>query len=519
HGVERWRSDCGCNSGGHPGWNQQWRAPLRQALDWLRDQLAPLYEAEAGKLLRRPWEARDHYIEVVLERRRARAFLESRAPRSLRDDEITRALELLELQRHTMLMYTSCGWFFDEISGIETVQVLRYAGRALQLAAILFPNGAELEDGFLERLASAPSNLPDLGNGREVYERYVRPARVTLAQVGAHYAVSSLFEEYAGQADIYGFTVHREEAGLSQSGRMRFTAGRIRVESRITLEAAAFSYAVLHLGDHNLSGGVRPYQGEAAYRQLRTELEQAFSRAEVPELLRRMERDFGPAWNAPPGAAQASAGTGGTYSLRLLFRDEQRKILDCVLAASRTEAEGAYRQLYEHHASLLRFLRELRVPAPRHLTAAAHDALRLELYRAIETVPLHPELLRRLADEAAGAGIEIRATPGLTLALGRALARVAADFHREPEKQDVLQAFAHAARVIAELPFGAELGPAQDLYFDRIPLYWQKAALGDDAARAWRQAFERLGRDLRIHIPAPVEEADALLAANVQRAS
>ncbi|MGH9794286.1 MAG: DUF3536 domain-containing protein, partial [Candidatus Acidiferrales bacterium] len=131
HGVERWRSDCGCNTGGHPGWNQKWRAPLREALDGLRDQLAPLYEREAGRWLRDPWAARDAYIEVLLDRseKSVAQFLQQQAQQPLDAAQESRVLKLLELQRHTMLMYTSCGWFFDELSGIETLQVMQYAGR------------------------------------------------------------------------------------------------------------------------------------------------------------------------------------------------------------------------------------------------------------------------------------------------------------------------------------------------------------------------------------------------------
>ncbi len=137
HGVGRWKENCGCNSGGHAGWNQEWRAPLRQALDWLRDRLAPLYESEAGKILKDPWLARDDYISVILDRspENIASFFARHAPRDLNEDEQHAALRLLEMQRHAMLMFTSCGWFFDEISGIETVQVIQYAARAIQLAA------------------------------------------------------------------------------------------------------------------------------------------------------------------------------------------------------------------------------------------------------------------------------------------------------------------------------------------------------------------------------------------------
>ncbi len=135
HGVERWRSNCGCN-GGKPGWNQAWRAPLRQALDELRDALVPLTEQEGGKLFNDVWAARDAYIQVVLDRgpESVDRFFAAHQAHTLSEAERVRALELMEMQRHAQLMYTSCGWFFDDISGIETVQVIAYAARVLQLA-------------------------------------------------------------------------------------------------------------------------------------------------------------------------------------------------------------------------------------------------------------------------------------------------------------------------------------------------------------------------------------------------
>ena len=170
HGVERWAKDCGCNTGGHPGWNQAWRAPLRQALDWLRDTLAPLYERDAGRFLRDPWEARNDYINVILDRtpENVDQFLSTHASRRLEDPEKVSVLKLLEIQRCAMLMYTSCGWFFDEISGIETVQVIQYAGRAVQLGEEVF--GVSMEPNFLQLLETAKSNIPEHKDGRWIYK-------------------------------------------------------------------------------------------------------------------------------------------------------------------------------------------------------------------------------------------------------------------------------------------------------------------------------------------------------------
>ncbi|MEX2566508.1 MAG: DUF3536 domain-containing protein, partial [Cyclobacteriaceae bacterium] len=136
HGVERWKSDCGCNTGGNQGWTQEWRAPLREAFDWLREKLIELYEAQMKGLCDDPWGLRNRYISIILDRSKPNIerFLEENFENDLTDEKKVTILRLLEMQYHTMLMYTSCGWFFDEVTGIESMQDIFYAARAIQLA-------------------------------------------------------------------------------------------------------------------------------------------------------------------------------------------------------------------------------------------------------------------------------------------------------------------------------------------------------------------------------------------------
>jgi alpha-amylase/alpha-mannosidase (GH57 family) len=171
HGVERWRSNCGCNAG-HGGWSQSWRAPLRKALDELRDGLIPLTEREGAALFKDVWAARDEYIEAILDHspQSVEQFFRAHQIRTLTPPERVRALEMMEMQRHAQLMYTSCGWFFDDISGIETVQVIAYAARVLQLAReVSVEMAAPLEPAFLARMAEARSNVAKAGDGAQIY--------------------------------------------------------------------------------------------------------------------------------------------------------------------------------------------------------------------------------------------------------------------------------------------------------------------------------------------------------------
>ncbi|MCZ7682160.1 MAG: DUF3536 domain-containing protein [Sandaracinaceae bacterium] len=365
HGVERWRSDCGCNSG--TGWHQRWRAPLRAALDWLRDELAPLYEREAAPLLARPWEARDAYVDVVLDRTApsVAAFFAAHAARELTAEERRRALSLLEMQRHAMLMYTSCGWFFDELSGLETVQVLRYAARAIQLAEALA--GATLEPGFRERLARAPSNRPEHRDGDGVYEALVVPAKVELSNVGACFAIETVWPDAPDRPSIGGFDGEILERDLAHTGVSKLSLGLLRVRSRVTMEQEDYDFAVLHLGDHNLLGGIRPFTNAARHVASHSALSQAFSRADLTEVVRHIERLY----------------DGETFSLRTLFHDEQASLLERLLADRTAAVEEMYESIYQQAAPLMRFLQSLEQPAPPVFRAAAEYTLMARLKREL----------------------------------------------------------------------------------------------------------------------------------------
>jgi alpha-amylase/alpha-mannosidase (GH57 family) len=175
HGVGRWQRDCGCHTGGEPGWNQSWRGPLRAALDLLRDHVAAQFEVVGSNLFADPWAARNASIDLILNHGQSRSdFLAAHAKNSLSVQGQTRALTLLEIQRYALLMYTSCGWFFSELSGIETVQIMQYAARVIELTDELGLPSPRAR--FLEVLAEAPSNIRELGNGANIYRRLAERA-------------------------------------------------------------------------------------------------------------------------------------------------------------------------------------------------------------------------------------------------------------------------------------------------------------------------------------------------------
>jgi alpha-amylase/alpha-mannosidase (GH57 family) len=416
HGIERWRSNCGCNSRGHHGWHQEWRGPLRAAFDWLRESLAPAFEEKGRALFHDPWKARDEYIQVLLDRspEQREKFFAACANHALSDQEKTAALKLMELQRHAMLMYTSCGWFFDDISGLETVQVIFYASRALSLAQELF--GGNWEADFIERLRPAKSNIPEHADGARIYEKWVRPAKVDIPKVAAHYAVSSLFEDYPQHARIFCFSVARESAHTEkktvQNNHMRLAVGDATIRSEITLESARVNYAVLHLGDHHIVAGVRPpppAQHDADF--LRHLLFEAFGKSDIEKVKRLLQEGFGPE----------------LYSLRSLFRDAQRNILRPILYATSQQAAVAYRHIYESHLEMVHFLDGLGVPVPKAIQSAAEVVLNIQLRDALNAPELDAENLRNLLQEATAMRVAFD-VPTLEYAMRKKIEQAVAGF-------------------------------------------------------------------------------------------
>ncbi|MFH1351279.1 MAG: DUF3536 domain-containing protein [Pseudomonadota bacterium] len=449
HGVERWRSNCGCHSGSHPDWNQNWREPLREAMDWLRDSLVPLYEEKAGTLLKDPWEARNTYIQVLLDRSHlnTESFLNFHAVRDLIEPEKVTALRLLELQRHAMLMYTSCGWFFDELSGIETLQIIQYAGRAIHLAQENLQK--EMESHFLQRLEGAKSNIPEQRDGRHIYEKHVKSAMADLMKVGAHYAMSSLFKENNEKNSIYCYRVDLQDYKFSEAGKASLVLGKARLTSEITYESALVSFGVLHLGDHNLNCGVGLYHDEAGYGGMGDAISEAFSSADFPEVIRRMDRHFGPS----------------TYSLKSLFRDEQRRLLDQILASTLINTEAVYRQVYENHAPLMRFLKDSGVPPPKALKVAAEFFLNASLRRAFEDEDFDVDFVASLLLEARIEGVTLD-TATLEFAIRKNLEKMAALLSDNPEDLAQLTKLDSALDLLRSLPFKVNPWKVQNICYE-----------------------------------------------------
>ncbi|MFN0247656.1 MAG: DUF3536 domain-containing protein [Kofleriaceae bacterium] len=491
HGVERWRSDCGCNTGGRSGWNQAWRRPLRDALDWLGTRAYETVDRIGVKLFKDPWAARNAYIDVLLERTQGSRdrFLATYQGRELVGAERNRALLLMELARHAMLMFTSCGWFFDELSGIETVQCLQYAARVTELIAEV--TGTPIEDDFVERLAAARSNIPDEGDGRRVWQRRVIPARVDPEKVAAHVAVQTLVEpDTATSFEVYGYHVDFLDRVERRFGRSRLVAGTVRVRSQLTETSATLSFAGLHLGEQHVTGGVRTPPDERTWGTILDELTAAFKSADVFTAQRVIDRHF-------PGEAK--------LSLSSLLPGARERVLKAVLGGAIADAEHQFAVAYEEHAPLIRWLVAHSLPVPTALQTTAEAALRRRVLANLEADDASFSDLREQMIEANEVKVSLD-TPEIALAASVGLQRLLASVVADDGELDParIETAASAAEVAARMKSTVDLWFAQNTthqLLSRLPAIERAGHAGDSHAQLVATHLRRLASALRLAIP------------------
>lgn len=429
HGLGRWFRDCGCHTGGKHGWTQAWRTPLRAALEALKADAARVFEERAGACVSDPWALRDAYIELLLDRHADRhAFFKRHGAKRLAHDRQIEVLALLESQRSSMTMFTSCGWFFSDLAGIETVQLLRYAGRMLDQLAELGVHG--LEQPFVERLAEAKSNVPGKGNGADLYRTQVLPSRVEDRALAAHISLTSAVFDVEAEGEIGGRRYRIGHATQQRRGRTSCATACIELEQLATGHKSAFASCALFFGGVDLHAVLAPFESEGSFtsavERILTELE---SRS-LLSLLRVVQQELGPE----------------SFGIEHVLPSYKEAVGDAIFAGMKRHYAIQYEAMYEDARAAIAQLYETGLPLPRELRHAAELALGYRFDLAITTASrlsfdkgAYTDALA-IAEEAARYGCALpkqAACRHFELHLGRLLDRVCA---ADPESDALVSA-------------------------------------------------------------------------------
>ena len=366
HGVARWKEDCGCSTGGRPGWNQRWRKPLREALNLLRDRLGEIFETEGRSVFKDPWEARNGYIDVILERspENLNRLFYCNGVEGLDGSGRTRGLKLLEMQRHALQMYTSCGWFFADLSGLEATIVLQHAARALELAGEV--TGREFEGEFIRFLSEAKSNIAEMGSGDQVYERLVKPRRVTVDQIVHHYAISSLFDGGENKA-VFSFGIEKMDYERVEKENGFLALGRVRVTSKIIPEPKEFVFGLIRSKEDGFRTWVCENKEGLDLNHVKETALDSFGKGEE-ETARVMTGLLG----------------NRTLTLRDVLSEGKEALLRKFLEGELKEHSRIYADLFEKTRQTVKILRGEGFEIPHEIRVAAEITLSARLLEEVE---------------------------------------------------------------------------------------------------------------------------------------
>ena len=457
HGVERWRDDCGCSTGAQPGWNQKWRKPLRDALNYLRDELAVLYEEQISKYLDDPWESRNDYISVMLDRNEISLgkFFKKHQRRELSSEEKTLVLKLLEIQRQAMLMFTSCGWFFADISGIETTQIMKYAARAIELAETF--TDKDYETPFLNILEKAQSNIKDMGNGKEIYQKFVKPSVVTTKQIIAQWAISSLYQDFEDETELYSYNINRLDYRKIKNAKTVMAFGRIKVTSKITLETNDMMFVIIKFANSDFHCAIKEFSNQSNYNKIKNELLDKYMNASLTDIMRAIDINFGLEY----------------FSVRNLFQDERKDILKIQLKNKINRSSQTFKSLYDESKTGILQLGKLGVHIPEYDIMARYSLSKDFNALFNETADIFDE---ELIHQAVDINNEAK-TLNIQLSTKSVNKLFIAELYKNLNKLSKNMEISHAEVIINLLDTASKIGlklnlaEAQNIYFNNIYIY------------------------------------------------
>lgn len=393
HGVGRWMEDCGCSTGAQPHWNQKWRKPLRQALDYLRDELIKLCSIEGTKYYTDFWQARNNYIDVILDRSldSINQFFKQNAKKKLSEQDKVKAIKLMEIQRFAQLMYTSCGWFFADISGIETTQIMKYAYRAMELAGEF--TKTNYEKTFLSILQKAKSNIIEFGNGKDIFNRWVKTSAVGFDKITAQYAIESSFDLNVDkkETDLYCYKVKRTNVKKYNNFENILSFGKIEVASNITLEKKEMSYVILQTQNYDFYCATKEYNCADDYNLEAKEISKVFKKENIINTLQAIELYYGSKF----------------YSLKDIPIDRRKTILENMIQSKLRRAAQTYADMYESLLNPISHLNDLGMDIPEGFRVCAKYTLLSNLEEELLSIKKHDDKasierllnIKRLADK------------------------------------------------------------------------------------------------------------------------
>lgn len=393
HGVDRWQDDCGCSTGAQPHWNQKWRKPLRQALDYLRDELINLCSIQGTKYYKDFWEARNNYIDVILDRSEESVnnFFKQNAKKNLNAQDKVKAIKLMEIQRFSQLMYTSCGWFFADISGIETTQIMKYAARAMELASEF--SKTNYEKTFLSILQKAKSNIAEFGNGKDIFNKWVKTAAVGFEKITAQYAIESSFEadKDLKETKLYCYSVKRSNLKKYNNLDNILSFGKVDIISDITFEKKEKSYVILQTQNYDYFCAVKDYKCAEDFNLEAKEISKVFKKDGIVETLQAIELYFGSKF----------------YSLKDIPIDRRKNILENMIHSKLQKTAQTYQDMYENLLHPISYLNDLGMDIPEGFRVCAKYTLLSNLDEELSDIKKYDDkhklekllALRKLADK------------------------------------------------------------------------------------------------------------------------
>jgi hypothetical protein len=436
-----------------------------------------IYERDGSKILRDVWKAREDYIDVILDRNESvvNKFLTDHCTS---DIDANHVLRLMEVQRNAMLMYTSCGWFFDEISGIETTQIMQYACRAMQLVSQI--STVSLEEGFLKRLQEAPSNVPALGDGALVYYKYVIPSKTNLQRVGMHYAVASIFEEDPESFPVFNYTTQNEVFVRKEAGQQRLVLGVTKVRSNVTRSEKKFAFCVIYLGQHNIIGNISIDMDAVLFASMQARVSSAFEEGRLAELIGLMQTYFGPE----------------KYTISQLFQDEKRKVFDLITDQSMRDLEESLRRIYNRDYPLVNALANNDIPIPNAYRTTFEYILNADLIRSFRPEKINVRQVEQIVTEMIKWELRIEDIDKVERLAGESIFKEVKRISTEDDNPKRIERLNRLFPLLRKFNVRPNLAQSQNIYFE-ISVQNRKDNL---RTPEWIRQFKGLGENLGVKV-------------------